>query len=124
MNTSDRLIQEAVEFGGSVKDISGQIIGKKFLKDFPDKFFVCVINFYGQEHLLTVAEFMMKNRIVGFDKGELTAGSVTQQVMQLEAETVPVCPVHGQAMKPSTKPGWYYCSKKVGSGFCKEQAKK
>lgn len=33
----------------------------------------------------------------------------------------PKCPVHGSKMKESRKPGTWYCTKKVGEGYCKEE---
>jgi len=37
----------------------------------------------------------------------------------------PLCPVHGKAMKPSKRPGKFYCAQRDGEGsfsFCKETA--
>lgn len=34
----------------------------------------------------------------------------------------PVCPVHGRAMRASNKGNGFYCSAKVGEGYCKERA--
>jgi hypothetical protein len=31
---------------------------------------------------------------------------------------VPVCPTHGKPMKESRKPGAWFCSAKVGEGYC------
>lgn len=33
----------------------------------------------------------------------------------------PMCRVHGVAMKPSRRPGSFFCSKKVGDGYCQEK---
>jgi hypothetical protein len=35
---------------------------------------------------------------------------------------VPTCPVHNAPMKPSRKPGKFYCVKKVGEDYCQEVA--
>ncbi len=39
------------------------------------------------------------------------------------AGSMPVCPVHQRPMKPSRKPGSFYCSAKVGEDYCQERAK-
>lgn len=33
----------------------------------------------------------------------------------------PICRVHGTGMKPSRKAGSFFCSKKVGDGYCTEK---
>lgn len=39
------------------------------------------------------------------------------------AAGVPVCPVHNLTMKPSRKPGGYFCSKRMENGeYCPEKA--
>ncbi len=45
-------------------------------------------------------------------------------IEQPEARTSdepPTCPVHHKAMKPSKKPGAWYCSAKVGEGYCDQK---
>ncbi len=37
--------------------------------------------------------------------------------------SAPVCPIHQRPMKPSRKPGSFYCSAKVGDDYCKEKAR-
>ncbi len=37
--------------------------------------------------------------------------------------STPLCPVHQRPMKPSRKPGWFYCSAHVGDGYCQEKAR-
>lgn len=37
------------------------------------------------------------------------------------ADAPPVCPVHGKPMKPSRKPGSWFCSAKVGDDYCQEK---
>jgi hypothetical protein len=41
-----------------------------------------------------------------------------------KAAGVPVCPVHGTKMKPSRKPGSFFCPRQAedGSGYCPEKA--
>ncbi len=39
-----------------------------------------------------------------------------------KAAGVPVCPIHNAPMKPSRKPGKFYCAKKVGEDYCQEVA--
>jgi hypothetical protein len=34
----------------------------------------------------------------------------------------PLCPIHNSPMKPSRKPGKFYCAKKVGDDYCREVA--
>ncbi len=34
----------------------------------------------------------------------------------------PRCPVHNRPMKPSKKPGAWFCSAKVGDGYCDQRA--
>jgi hypothetical protein len=36
------------------------------------------------------------------------------------ADSPPMCPIHNKPMKPSRKPGGWYCSAKVGDGYCSE----
>ncbi len=38
-------------------------------------------------------------------------------------QSTPVCPVHQRPMKPSRKPGSFYCSAKVGDDYCQEKAR-
>ncbi len=38
--------------------------------------------------------------------------------------STPVCPVHQRPMKPSHKPGSFYCSAKVGDDYCQEKARR
>ncbi len=37
--------------------------------------------------------------------------------------STPVCPVHQRPMKPSRRPGSFYCSAKVGDNYCQEKAR-
>ncbi len=46
----------------------------------------------------------------------------TTPASQLPGST-PVCPVHQLAMKPSRKPGSFYCSAHVGDGYCSYKMK-
>ena len=39
------------------------------------------------------------------------------------AGSTPVCPVHQRPMKPSRRPGSFYCSAQVGEGYCQEKAR-
>ncbi len=39
------------------------------------------------------------------------------------AGSTPVCPVHQRPMKPSRRPGSFYCSAQVGDGYCTEKAR-
>lgn len=36
--------------------------------------------------------------------------------------TIPICPVHQSPMKASQKGGGFFCSRKVGEGYCTERA--
>lgn len=48
----------------------------------------------------------------------LTAqGALATNEMQLQSTTPLMCPIHGKPMKPSEHGGWF-CSKKVGNGYC------
>jgi hypothetical protein len=38
-------------------------------------------------------------------------------------DSPPLCPVHGKAMRPSRKPGSWYCSAKAGEGYCDQRVK-
>ncbi len=37
--------------------------------------------------------------------------------------TAPVCPVHERPMKASKRPGSFFCTAKVGEGYCQEKAR-
>ncbi len=37
------------------------------------------------------------------------------------ADSPPLCPIHGKPMRPSRKPGGWFCSSKVGDEYCKEK---
>ena len=40
-----------------------------------------------------------------------------------QSKTAPLCPVHNSPMKPSRKPGKFYCTKKADDGeYCRETA--
>lgn len=43
---------------------------------------------------------------------------------QANAAGTPLCPVHGSKMKPSKKPGSYFCPRQAedGNGYCPEKA--
>ena len=48
-----------------------------------------------------------------------TAASATQSA----GNATPGCPIHQRPMKPSRKPGSFYCSAKVGDDDCQEKAR-
>ncbi len=50
-----------------------------------------------------------------------TTASPSQKIEQ--GTGTPVCPVHQRPMKPSRKPGSFYCSAQVGEGYCQEKAR-
>ncbi len=39
------------------------------------------------------------------------------------AGSPPVCPVHQRPMKASKRPGSFFCTAKVGEGYCEERAR-
>lgn len=43
------------------------------------------------------------------------------QTSSTSADTPPQCPIHHKPMKPSKKPGAWFCSAKVGEGYCTEK---
>ncbi len=47
-------------------------------------------------------------------------GFIPEQPASTNGEP-PVCPVHHKAMKPSKKPGAWFCSAKVGDGYCEQK---
>jgi hypothetical protein len=58
---------------------------------------------------------------------DMQAAGMTQSVAPVPAAapsgTAPICPVHNRPMKPSRKPGSWYCSAKVGEGYCDQRVK-
>ncbi len=51
------------------------------------------------------------------------AGIQPTTASQQGTGSAPVCPVHQRPMKPSRKPGSFYCSAKVGDDYCQEKAR-
>ncbi len=51
------------------------------------------------------------------------AGIQPTTVANATVGSLPVCPVHQRPMKPSRKPGSFYCSAKVGEDYCQQRAK-
>ncbi len=51
------------------------------------------------------------------------AGIIPTTAATQPAGSTPVCPVHQRPMKPSRKPGSFYCSAKVGDDYCQEKAR-
>ena len=49
------------------------------------------------------------------------AGRAPQESAPASGGGVPVCRVHGSQMKPSKRPGSFYCPRKDGEGWCKEK---
>ncbi|MDP9314693.1 MAG: hypothetical protein M3R24_28100 [Chloroflexota bacterium] len=39
------------------------------------------------------------------------------------SSSIPICPVHQRPMKPSKRPGSFYCSVQVNDGYCPEEAR-
>ncbi len=52
---------------------------------------------------------------------EQTAAVPTPTAPAPAPDSPPLCPIHHRAMKPSRKPGGWYCSAKVGDGYCSEK---
>jgi hypothetical protein len=44
-----------------------------------------------------------------------------QQPIPSTSNEPPICTVHNRAMKPSKKPGAWYCSARVGEGYCDQK---
>jgi hypothetical protein len=60
-----------------------------------------------------------------FDLGaEPPALQNLQKAEPTKAAGVPVCPIHGTKMKPSRKPGSFFCPRQAedGDGYCPEKA--
>jgi hypothetical protein len=51
----------------------------------------------------------------------LERAGITPTVSTQQAAATPTCPIHQRPMKPSRKPGSFYCSAKVGEGYCSEK---
>ncbi len=46
---------------------------------------------------------------------------VESPAAQASSGEPPVCPTHQKPMKPSKKPGAWFCSAKVGDGYCDQK---
>jgi hypothetical protein len=46
---------------------------------------------------------------------------LVEQAQAPTSDETPTCPVHNRPMKPSKKPGAWYCSARVGEGYCDQK---
>ncbi len=46
-----------------------------------------------------------------------------QPMTASQARSTPMCPVHGRPMKASKRPGSFFCTTKVGEGYCSHKVK-
>ena len=53
----------------------------------------------------------------------LEHAGITPTTAGQPSPNTPICPVHQRPMKPSRKPGSFYCSAKVDDGYCQENAR-
>ncbi len=53
----------------------------------------------------------------------LERAGIQPTAVRNSGQDTPVCPIHQRPMKPSRKPGSFYCSAKVGEDYCQERAK-
>ena len=61
-------------------------------------------------------------KAIGAQPPKSTSGSIDPEV-PTKAAGVPVCPIHNSQMKPSQKPGAFFCPKKDESGaYCRHKA--
>lgn len=60
---------------------------------------------------------------------DMSAAGMTQSAAPALApaaapgDAAPICPVHQRPMKASRKPGSWFCSAKVGEGYCDQRVK-
>ena len=94
---------------------------------------VKMIDLFGNEVMLTFRAPLAShaNKLLGWYEVEieqlikrgwklLANGAARATESAPQAGGVPVCPVHGSAMRESRKPGEYFCSKKLADGsYCK-----
>ncbi len=50
-----------------------------------------------------------------------TNGLLASTQPAASTDEAPRCPVHNKPMKPSKKPGAWFCSAKVGDGYCDQK---
>lgn len=78
------------------------------------------LNFYSPEELGQCVQWAVDN---GYQPVSGPAPAVAPAGRYLDpVGHAPLCPVHHTPMKPSKKPGTFFCSKRVGGGFCTEKA--
>lgn len=78
------------------------------------------LNFYSPEELGQCVQWAIDNGYqpgVGPTQAPQAAGKYLDPI-----GNAPLCPVHNVPMKPSKKPGTFYCSKRVGGGYCDQKA--
>ena len=74
------------------------------------------LTFYSPQELGQCVQWAIAN---GYQPGMAPAAAPPTEGRYLDPiGTAPLCPVHHVPMKPSKKPGAYYCSKRVGGGYC------
>ncbi len=61
-----------------------------------------------------VMRLLKQNSILVYPEG-------TRAPAQASSSEPPICPVHNRPMKASTKPGAWFCSAKVGEGYCDQK---
>ncbi len=64
----------------------------------------------------TVNDLVKSIRLLGH------AGIEPTTAATLPIGNTPVCPVHQRPMKASKRPGSFFCTAKVGEGYCQEKA--
>ncbi len=65
----------------------------------------------------TVNDLVKSIRLLGH------AGIEPTTAATLPIGNTPVCPVHQRPMKASKRPGSFFCTAKVGEGYCEERAR-
>lgn len=117
------LVNEAEMLGGKREfSIGGSIdVSKTSTKGaWAGKVVTIHLNFYSPEELVQCVSWAIDN---GYEPAGIQGTAQALPTRYLDpVGTAPLCPVHRVPMKPSKKPGTYFCSKRVEGGFCTEKA--
>lgn len=74
------------------------------------------LQFYSAKELGQAIEWAKRNGYTPMGHDTFTGSD--PQMQKIVSGEIPLCPVHGTPMRPSKKPGSWFCPKRVAGGYC------
>jgi len=107
------LLIEALNLGGKMSEITGQLFFRRFVKGKPETFYIVALNFVGSAGVKEAIELADNWGCEGFtDVINLkVSGETLPEFIQ---DAGPGCPYHGEKyLRASKKPGEMFCAAKL-----------